>query len=97
VAATFDAASGLKSIYIDGKPRFSRQFAAGTQIVSGGSSPLTIGNIYCGWETFNGVIDEVAIYARALSAEEVSAHWSNAEKHQSYFEVKIDPAVEDSF
>jgi hypothetical protein len=96
VAATFDAASGLKAIYIDGTRRFARQFAPGSKIVSGGSSPLTIGNIYCGWETFSGVIDEVAIYARALSADEVSAHWSNVEKNQSYFEVQVDAAAEDS-
>jgi ferric-dicitrate binding protein FerR (iron transport regulator) len=96
VVATFDAASGVKAIYIDGTRRFARQFAVDTPIVSGGSSPLTIGNIYGGWETFSGVIDEVAIYARALSETEVSAHWSNVEQHQSYFEVTIDSATDDS-
>lgn len=64
--------------------------------MSGGTSPLTIGNIFGGWETFNGVIDEVAIYNRALADEEVAAHWSNVKQQQSYFEVQVDPAALDS-
>jgi hypothetical protein len=97
VVATYDASSGLKALYFDGKLRFSRQFAVGTNIVSGGTSPVSIGNIYGGWETFSGVIDEVAIYRRALSAAEIAAHWANVQNRRSYFEVPRDPAVEESF
>ena len=96
VVASYDAASGRKAIFVDGLLRYSRQFPPDTQIMSGGTSPLTIGNIFGGWETFNGVIDEVAIYNRALADEEVAAHWSNVKQQQSYFEVQVDPAALDS-
>lgn len=65
VAATYDSASGRKAIYFDGTLRFSRQLPQGTQIVSGGPCPLTIGSMFGGWETFSGTIDEVAIYRAA--------------------------------
>ncbi len=96
VVATYDAASGLKALYLDGTLRFSRQFAPGTPIVSGGTSPLTIGNMYGGWETFNGLIDEVAIYRRALSADEIATHWQNVQRKKSYFELPTTPPPPDS-
>ena len=35
-------------------------------------------NIGCGWAYFNGLIDDVRIYNRALSADEIQALYSNS-------------------
>ncbi len=96
VVATYDAASGLKAIYLDGELGFSQQFAPGTEIRSGGSQPISIGNIFGGWEPFAGVIDEVAIYAKALTAAEIAEHWRQAKRGRGYFEVPAEPDDKES-
>ncbi len=95
VAATYDSASGRKAIYFDGTLRFSRQLPQGTQIVSGGPCPLTIGSMFGGWETFSGTIDEVAIYRAALTDAEVSEHWAKVRAGHGYFEVQAETAGAD--
>lgn len=74
VAAVFDADAGLMSIYVDG------QLAAQTNttlrpfqnLANGGTS---IGNLSVGQDgqSFNGLIDELSVYSRALKAAEVAA------------------------
>jgi hypothetical protein len=96
VVAAYDAASGLKAIYLDGKPGCSQQFAAGAEIRSGGSQPISIGNIFGGWEPFAGVIDEVAIYVRALTAAEIAEHWRQVQRGRGYFEVPAEPDDKES-
>jgi hypothetical protein len=84
IAATYDSFSGTKAIAIDGKVRFSHQFPIGHCIQSGGPMPAMIG----GWrkrETFDGVIDELAIYDYALSGEEITRHHELARKGQHWF------------
>ncbi|MCL5097357.1 MAG: lamin tail domain-containing protein, partial [Candidatus Omnitrophica bacterium] len=72
VAATYDAVSGLKAIYIDGARCFSTTLAG--IIHSGGTAPAVIGNITpSGGEPFAGVIDEVALWSTALSSSWISA------------------------
>jgi len=70
VAATGDR-DGYLIFYIDG-------VQAGQNDISGKGNIDSAANLYIGWEKrhsavthFNGIIDEVAIYNRALSAEEV--------------------------
>jgi len=69
-AMTYDGAD-LK-VYLDG-----RQVAA-TAINKKrvpGRSPLAIGRRQDGYNYFNGAIDEVRVYARALTADEIRAHF----------------------
>ena len=86
VVATYDAASGLKAIYFDGALAFRHSFPPGTAMASGGTTTAYIGNMSGRRQAFAGTIDEVAIYRRALSAEEVSAHFANAAAGRNYFE-----------
>lgn len=83
IAATYDAASGLKTIYVDGKPRMTVQQEGA--IRSGGLSPAVIGNMETTTETFNGTIDEVAVYSTALPAAEIAEHWRRAQSGEAYF------------
>ena len=73
VVATFDGFTGTKAIFIDGRLRFAHAYPVGSLILSGGPAPATIGN-HNGAEPFTGVIDEVAIYDFALTAEEIALH-----------------------
>ncbi len=85
IAATYDSFSGMKSIAIDGKIRFSHQFMVGHCIQSGGPKPAMIG----GWrkrEAFGGVIDELAIYDYALSPQQIAEHAELASRGSHTFQ-----------
>ncbi|UCF42457.1 MAG: hypothetical protein JSV99_07585 [Planctomycetota bacterium] len=76
VAATGDR-DGYLIFYIDG-------VQAGQSNISGKGNIDSTANLYIGWEErhstvtyFNGIIDEVAIYNRALSAEEIQENVHN--------------------
>jgi WD40 repeat protein len=60
------------TIYVDGAPVASEEVAI---IIPSPDAPLTIGQAE-GLGFFAGLIDEVAIYNRALSPAEVKARWS---------------------
>ncbi len=93
VVASYDSATGLKAIYVDGKRCFSTNFSPGTLIQSGGKTSAGIGGFYFAWsndptlsgEPFSGVIDEVAIYRAALSDAEVAEHHARVAAGQRYF------------
>jgi len=74
VAATYDAASGFKGIYVDGSLRDSTVESAGTNMTSGGSGAAHIGSYNGLSEPFSGVIDEMALYGNALTPEQLSRH-----------------------
>jgi len=70
VAATYDPSPGNEvRLYINGQLDNSTNFAHGP--IDSSDSALTIGN-RMGQHYFDGTIDEVAIYNRALSAEEIA-------------------------
>ncbi len=85
LVATYDAATGLKAIYIDGTLRFRHRFPPGTRIVTGGNNPAIIGNSQPQDEPFNGVLDEFAFYDFALTPAEVAGHWRNVQAGRNYF------------
>lgn len=88
VAATYDAATGEKAIYVDGRKRFGYLYPSGAPLRMGGRRAAAIGNAAdLPWEPFHGTIDEVAIYRAALPAEEIAEHWSRAQRGQGYFEA----------
>lgn len=71
VAGTFDSASGLLGIWVDGSLRYS-----GTKvgpIRSGGTAQAYIGNRGpSGNQGFTGVIDEVALWSEALPGQQLA-------------------------
>ena len=86
VIASYDSETGEKSIWIDGEKLWSVDLGAGSLISSGGVAQATIGNVGPnGGEPFTGVIDEVAIWNRALTVDEIAAHYANVLSGSSYF------------
>ncbi len=84
MVASYDSVSGEKAIYIDGEKLWSVDLGAGSLIVSGGGANAFIGSVN-GGENFTGVIDEVAVWGRALSAQEISTHYANVMAGNNYF------------
>ncbi len=86
VAAAYDAATGVKSLYVDGTLRYSTTLSGA--ISSAGSAIATLGNTAPGGaEPWTGVMDEVAYWSRALTAAEVGQHWTKAQAGNDYFSV----------
>ncbi|ADB16950.1 autotransporter-associated beta strand repeat protein [Pirellula staleyi DSM 6068] len=83
IVASYDAASGVKAIYVNGTLRYSTVLAG--NITSGGGAPGTIGNHGTANEPFTNKIDEVAIYSAALTGGEVAAHYANVQQGRNYF------------
>ena len=93
VAATYDAAAGAQTIYVDGGAVQTVSQPAGNTVV-----PLTgYNNMYIGYSNtnsgyFDGLIDDVKVFDRPLTAEEISqeyqngdlmAHWALDEKQSA--------------
>ena len=85
LVATYDQASGLKAIYLDGTMRASKNYAPGTVIYMGDTTtPTFIGAAGASAELFYGILDEVAFYNHALGGSDVLAHYQLAQAGQSY-------------
>ena len=84
VVATYDSFTGRKAIFIDGTLRCEHVYPEGTLIVSGGPEPAFIGSMM-GHENFHGVIDELALYDFALTADEITEHHERARRGETYF------------
>ena len=74
VAFTYDGTNGV--IYLN-----SNVDASGTTTVSSGSGSAYIGQCPHDTHRFNGTIDEVKIYNRALSAEEILNDYNASKRH----------------
>ncbi|MBD1390752.1 LamG domain-containing protein [Neiella sp. HB171785] len=89
IAATYDVKTGLKVIYINGVPRASLQYPAGSKVISGGAGTTTIGNSatpsLMDTHAFYGAIDEVAFYDFAVPEFTVGLHRENASQGLNYF------------
>lgn len=93
IVATYNVSTGLKAIYIDGKPLASYQYPPGSKLVSGGKGEANIGNApnypksdkYLLSPAFTGVIDEVAFYDYALPALMVENHFEQIQQGYNYF------------
>jgi hypothetical protein len=84
VVATYDSFTGRKAIFIDGTLRFEHVYPKGTLIVSGGPEPAFIGS-HSGYENFHGIIDELALYDFALTADEIAEHHERTRRGETYF------------
>jgi hypothetical protein len=85
VAATYSSKTGTKSIYFDGRLCYQAKYDAGSLISSGGTAPAYLGS-NSGNENFSGVLDELAIYREALTAEEIAAHYQRVTSGSEYFQ-----------
>ena len=86
VAATYDVATGEKAIWIDGAKLWSVNLGPGSAMQLGGDGLAVIGNAQPGGsDSFDGVIDEVAYWDRALSTNEAQRHSSDALAGRNYF------------
>lgn len=67
--------SGNIVLYADGKVAGSSAFAFNNLSPIGAGQQLRIGSGYAKARFFRGALDEVAVYKRALSAEEIKSHF----------------------
>ena len=72
VAATYDAASGVAKIYVDGAERVSNTLNLGS-LVGFSVGRNSVGNASFNFSTFpfNGTIDEPQVYGTALTAQQI--------------------------
>ena len=84
LVASYDAATGVKAMYIDGVQVALIDGPDNVPIVNGGAQPGFIGSTN-GGEPFPGILDEVAVYDRALSPAEIALHFQNVQSGQNYF------------
>jgi hypothetical protein len=92
VVATYDAASGDKIVWLDGRVIGSTNLGRNQPIASGGRATAKIGandgaepSFHGFTEPFDGTIDEVAIYGVALTASDIARHYGNIRHGRSYF------------
>jgi len=71
LAAVFDGKTKTQSLYLNGKK--VKEGPAPTGTVPDGEKPLFIGTVDPTNYRFQGAIDEVAIYSRALTASEIQS------------------------
>jgi len=75
IVLTYEQGSTIVKAYIDGQ--FVRDLNLNGPLDTADSYTTIGGASWGGGNRFNGVIDEVAIYDRALSADEIVAHYNN--------------------
>ncbi|KMT67043.1 LamG-like jellyroll fold domain-containing protein [Catenovulum maritimum] len=89
IVASYNVQTGLKAIYIDGKLLASRQYPAGSRVISGGPGTATVGNNSAQgrWqqEAYSGAIDELAFYDYALPEFMVKQHNDHINQGLNYF------------
>ncbi|KMT63693.1 LamG domain-containing protein [Catenovulum maritimum] len=89
IAATYNADTGEKAIYINGKKQIFYQYPPGSKMVSGGPGSAMIGNTprkrFWDKEAFSGVIDEVAFYDFALTEYAINLHLNNIKQGFNYY------------
>lgn len=86
IVAAYDAATGEKRLYVDGRLCMTAWYPPGAQVICGGMESAVVGG--CARhvdQTFRGVIDEVAWYDFALNEEEVARHYRNVLAGKDYF------------
>ncbi|HEY0073802.1 MAG TPA: LamG-like jellyroll fold domain-containing protein [Abditibacteriaceae bacterium] len=88
VAVICDRTAGLCSVYINGRLRGEQKLAPEFDADFSGYGEFTVGN---GWQNYWGAADEVRLYNRALSRNEVKAIF---ETMKTTFGVKPTPAEE---
>src|SRR5262249_28499153 len=79
VAAVFqqtDSSHIAVNLYLDGQCAATKTYSGNLANTLSDTTPVTIGSVSTSGSYFTGVIDEVAIYSRALSSSEILALYS---------------------
>jgi hypothetical protein len=84
VTATYNSATGVKAIYVDGTLRFSTTLS-GSVAANNGASAILGNSETSGVTPFVGTLDEMTYWGRALSAAEIAAHAGAAQAGRDYF------------
>jgi hypothetical protein len=71
VAGTYDTASGLMTLYIDGEEKGQQVHLEGGALDQDATVPIWIGANPEGSNYYNGLMDEVRIYSKALTESEI--------------------------
>lgn len=71
VAGTYDTASGLMTLYIDGEEKGQRVHLEGGALDQDPTVPIWIGANPDGSNYYNGLMDEVRMYSKALTESEI--------------------------
>ncbi len=95
IVATYNVATGLKAIYIDGIKQAFYQYPPGSKVLSGGIGRAAIGNTPASFrrdkEAFSGEIDEVAFYNFSMPELVLKEHFKQVQKGNNYFGFQPDP------
>ena len=84
VAVSYNSATGLKAIYVDGVQCFSVTLSGAINANNGANA--IIGNAEVnGTNGFTGILDETAYWSRALSPSEIAAHFAAVLAGRDYF------------
>ena len=80
IAVTWRGSDGQTKLYKDRVQAYSGTLASGTSITSGGSLVIgqeqdSVGGGFAASQAFLGTIDEVRVYNRVLSANEIKANY----------------------
>jgi hypothetical protein len=84
LAATYNSATGVKAIFVDGVLRFSTTLSGlinadnGADAVAGNSATL-------GTSPYTGALDNLAFWGKALSASDLAAHADAVQAGNDYF------------
>lgn len=92
LVATYDVASGLKAIYVDGTQCLSATYAPGTAFAAPTAQSLSFGGLVGSAINLQGTIDEVALYDSALSGADVLTHYQNVQGGGNYFTPVPEPS-----
>ena len=84
LAATYDPATGLKTIYLDGTATANSSYTPGSLISSLPGDSWKIGEGDNRGEDYSILRDEVAVYNHALSASEILQHYQTVQAGNSY-------------
>ncbi len=86
--ATYDNASGTMRLYLDGVEVASRAHAVGGALDTNPAVPVALGANGTAERFFNGILDDVRVYNRALGADEINDLYNDsAPQAPGYTEV----------
>ncbi len=88
ISASYSPLTGVKAIYVDGTLRFSTTLA-GAFSANNGAAAVIGNSAVNGTAGFNGALDEVAYWGKALSAAEVAAHAAAVQAGRDYFTPEV--------
>jgi len=93
IIAVRDGAAGMTRLYVNGVEVDSAAFSHGANFASA-TAPLNVGwlNLWPGYH-YQGMLDDIVIYDRALGAAEIAQHYTNGVNGQSWIGDPAEPTA----